>query len=575
VNKTGEVCGLHIRIISAADMTEAASYAGICDFAELDDLSEVRRVSLALLQKMGVRPTERTLEELGRAAPANHAAAQAVLSNGIEAVKKGAVVEALGFFIQASRAAPGLAEAAVRADAARTGVRDVGTGHRNAAAWRRAWTARLAECDRWAANYVKAAPPAFLVYSPDVKRGEIDSNKGTAPVSFDIRLTPDRNWTAPMTGVVDAVYAGLAETGQADAWKLNWPARNASGGVSFVTREVMVNYDVTVLLLDERGEILEMRIVPLSAGWRIGFNGGKASASRYQTSVTVTFPAVDMNKAAGKLTVEVVGVDEADAETAAKTKRVTVMTLNDYGPIVRDEVLANFVRVPGGTYMMTTADGGSGELSARQVTVPPFSVSRYEVTQDDYEDVVWKNPSAFKGGRMPVENVTWYDAVNFCNALSSLAGLMPAYTVDGTKVTWNQKAGGFRLPTEAEWVYAARGGAQSRGYLYAGSNNPDTVAWYNKNSGSRTHEAGSLAANELGLYDMSGNVYEWCWDEDRRSADGALAEPADASAGPSRVVRGGSWYDSWPNLNLTGLYYNTPPSRSNYTLGFRLALNAE
>jgi hypothetical protein len=371
VNKTGEVCGLHIRIISAADMTEAASYAGICDFAELDDLSGVRRVSLGLLQKMGVRPTKRTLEELGRAAPANHAAAQAALSNGIEAVKKGAVVEALGFFIQASRADPGLAEAA-RAD-----VRDVGTGHRNAAAWRRAWTTRLAECDRWAANYVKAAPP----------------------VSFDIRLTPDRNWTVPITDVVDAVYAGLAETGQADAWKLNWPARNASGGVSLVTREVMVNYDVTVLLLDERGEILGMRIVPLSAGWRIGFNGGKANASRYQTSVTVTFPAVDMNKAAGKLTVEAVGVDEADAETAAKTKRVTVMTLNDYGPIVRDEALANVVRVSGGTCMMTTADGGSGELSARQVTVPPFSVSRYEVTQDDYEDIVWKNPSAFKGGQ--------------------------------------------------------------------------------------------------------------------------------------------------------------------------------
>ena len=162
-----------------------------------------------------------------------------------------------------------------------------------------------------------------------------------------------------------------------------------------------------------------------------------------------------------------------------------------------------------------------------------FEISKYEVIQELWEAVMGKNPSRFGNcPRCPVETVNWADIKTFLKELNALTGER------------------YRLPTEAEWEYAARGGQQSRGYKYAGSNEPDSVAWYEGNSGKRPHPIGQKAPNELGLYDMSGNVWEWvedCWNESYAGA------PADGSASRSgycfaHVVRGGSWYDLPRNL---------------------------
>jgi len=238
--------------------------------------------------------------------------------------------------------------------------------------------------------------------------------------------------------------------------------------------------------------------------------------------------------------------------------------------------LVEMVFVQGGTFSMGSYSGSLDEKPVHQVTVSSFMMGKYEVTQEQYQKVMGTNPSNFKSGsyapKRPVEQVSWYKAVEFCNKLSEFEGLQKVYTINGTDVRADSSRNGYRLPTEAEWEYAAKGGSQSRGYTYSGSNNPEEVAWYDHSSVSSTttNVVGTKAPNELGLYDMAGNVWEWCWDWYKDSYEaGAQTDPIGSSSGDSRVYRGGSWDSIDSNLQSANRIRNSP-GYSSYALGFRV-----
>lgn len=214
------------------------------------------------------------------------------------------------------------------------------------------------------------------------------------------------------------------------------------------------------------------------------------------------------------------------------------------------------VQVEGGTFKMGAtpnmgSNPGRDEVQVHTVTLSNFLIGQTEVTQALWQAVMGDNPSYFVGDDRPVERVCYHDFLDFIKKLNQLTG---------------QK---FRLPTEAEWEFACRGGNNSRGYKYSGSNNLGSVAWYDGNSGDKTHPVGTKAPNELGIYDMSGNVWEWCGDWYANYTSNSQTNPKGPQSGADRVLRGGGWR-SYVWYCCSSFRYGIPTAR--YDLGLRLAL---
>jgi formylglycine-generating enzyme required for sulfatase activity len=224
---------------------------------------------------------------------------------------------------------------------------------------------------------------------------------------------------------------------------------------------------------------------------------------------------------------------------------------------------SRMVQIPGGKVLLKEEEPGN-EFTAE---ISPFFMDKFPVTQDLYEKVMGKekNKSHFDGGDRPVENVSWLDAVEFCNRLSDKTGLKPVYTIDELKVTADWHAKGFRLPTEAEWEYACRAGTTGERY-----GEIDQIAWYVTNSNGSTQGVGKKEPNSWGLYDILGNVFEWCWDFYGNYPDEDKKDWRGPESGSRRVYRGGNWLGGARDCACAFRDRIRPDDRV-YFLGFRLA----
>ena len=252
------------------------------------------------------------------------------------------------------------------------------------------------------------------------------------------------------------------------------------------------------------------------------------------------------------------------------------------------------MRISGGTFQMGSPDSEAWRIKdevTHAVTLSDFYISKFEVTQKEYEAVMGTNPSSFLGDDLPVDSVSWYDAIQYCNARSAQEGLTPVYTVEGETISWNRSANGYRLPTEAEWEYACRAGTDTPfntetsisadeanywghyPYLiednYFSQSNLETKPGVYRQT---TVAVGGFQPNAWGLYDMHGNVGEWVWDWYGDYDTQAQTDPTGPASGTLRVNRGGGWNDFAKNLR-SAYRATLPLDSSSFNLGFRLARN--
>jgi formylglycine-generating enzyme required for sulfatase activity len=257
-----------------------------------------------------------------------------------------------------------------------------------------------------------------------------------------------------------------------------------------------------------------------------------------------------------------------ESTRAARTSAAAVPASAPVAPVVPILPGVVLVPIPGGTFMMGSRPGvgSDDERPQRQVTLSPFLMSATTVTQAQYQAVTGTNPSHFKGDDRPVEQVSWEDAVDFCNTLSRREGLQPAYDAQRTLLP---NANGYRLPTEAQWEYACRAGNPSQWCFGDDEKKLSEYAWFGQNSGNETHPVGTKKPNAWGLYDMHGNVWEWCWDWSGTYPGVPQTEPIGAPRGDRRVVRGGAcWVDAGRCRSAYRVWYH--PGYRNGVLGFRL-----
>ena len=364
----------------------------------------------------------------------------------------------------------------------------------------------------------------------------------------DLQLVPDDITIASV-----AKYQGMT-TPAAPGIDINTliDAALADGVLSEKERAVLVKKAVAMGTdADEFEILLDAKI--LEKGARV--ESGKAEKPK---EVKKTEPKLKFSETLQKLYDNAIkdGIlsdNEAQIIIMMAQKEGMTLTKEQLEKYIADEKKAKLDAIIKEDLQMVKVEGGMFEREGNMVVLDGFQICKFQVTQRLWECVMYNNPSDCKGERRPVESVSYEDVQKFIGKLNERTGKQ------------------FRLPTEAEWEFAARGGNNSKGFKYAGSNNPGDVAWFDDNSGGKTHPVGEKSPNELGLYDMSGNVWEWCQDWYGNYPTEMSVNPKGPNRGSYRVNRGGSWYDS-ESYCAVSFRDSDSPSRRNRDLGFRLAL---
>lgn len=283
-------------------------------------------------------------------------------------------------------------------------------------------------------------------------------------------------------------------------------------------------------------------------------------------------------------------IESSDTTNSGST--ISESNSHDNEPI---NVSENFVLIKGGTFEMgspETEAWRSDDETRHTVTVSDFYMSVYELSQSEYREITGENPSNFSGDELPVDNISWLDAVNYCNARSTAEGLTPAYTISENNVTWDRGADGYRLPTEAEWEYACRAGTVTP-FNTENSISAEEANYYGHypyeiednyfSQGNLTTKPGvyrqttvavnSFSPNKWGLYNMHGNVGEWVWDYYGDYETGEQTDPAGAESGTLRVYRGGGWNDFAKNMR-SAYRATLAEDKGSFNIGIRLVRNA-
>ena len=294
-------------------------------------------------------------------------------------------------------------------------------------------------------------------------------------------------------------------------------------------------------------------------------------AGKYHRFDVILYYSTDMGKSFSNKIIDIDG-DTGFNIPGGKDKKVTWRVLEEIGSLVSDNVvfkvtaeLIDFgfnemILVNGGEFIMGSNTGGRDEQPEHKVKINSFFIGKYEITVKQFSNYCKTLRKKMPDNNLPwidshpMSYVSWYDVVDFCKWLTELTG------------------DEYRLPTEAEWEYAVNGGKKDKGFKYAGSDNINDVAWYRLNSGGYSHvEVGKLAPNELGIYDITGNVWEWCsdWYGEKYYQISQIDNPKGPPSGLARVGRGGSWREPTESISKTFRFFMSPTASSNY-MGFRI-----
>lgn len=320
-------------------------------------------------------------------------------------------------------------------------------------------------------------------------------------------------------------------------------------GCAPITKTITIKENETLSINEKLQTGKEITISTDKTGDKIYVDGNYVGTSPITSNLSYDSHNIKAERN-GKEVSKTISVSQSGGENNVKLAFFGNQTITVNG------VSFTMVAVEGGTFQMGAtseqgSDAYSDEKPVHSVTLSDYYIGETEVTQELWQAVMGNNPSTFSGSQRPVETVSWNDCQKFITKLNRLTGK------------------NFRLPTEAEWEYAARGGNKSKGYKYSGSNTIGNVAWYEYNSNSRTHDVKTKTPNELGIYDMSGNVWEWCQDWFGSYSSGSQTNPTGPSSGSYRVLRGGCWNGDAKGCRVSYRSSNSP-GRRNSNYGFRV-----